>query len=453
MCARKPETGNLSIEADPYKYELEDGTEIHDPSLPSTTTCPYLPGQSVNLLWVPVEIQMPRDRSASMSSMASGDIKTMVPADKFLTPRAAPPIPSKHSRSNTAPMLIVRKHRSTSPKSEKSLWSPRAFFGSRSPSSQSQKGEKRGLWSPLGKFFGDDASGSPPSTAEWLDEKRNISIPTTGNISTQPGRPLSRELALHQATSTSQEAGSHSLPVTDEIEEIEELEEVDDEDEDDGNFAADPSRIPLSGETPPIPTPLSPPSVGRRSTTSRTSSTRSKPLPDLPHSGRGSLEDNDSPLRPMLPSAMLRAPSCLILSSSPTAVVNLAYAQQMNLTSSTAMTSPTASYFDFSDDEDEEDGANSADEVSIDSPASPQYELASVDAAEEDDYDDDDDGDDWRIKKHAAATAAVAALSQAASRRTFGGLDTAGDNPANEGTVLDDLRKELGYLGGMIVSK
>ena len=76
-----------------YKYELDDGTEIHDPSVPSTTSCPYLPGQPVNLLWVPVEIQTPRDRSGSMSSMASGDVKTMVPADKYLTPRAPPPYP------------------------------------------------------------------------------------------------------------------------------------------------------------------------------------------------------------------------------------------------------------------------------------------------------------------------------------------------------------------------
>jgi hypothetical protein len=311
------------------------------------------------------------------------------------------------------------------------------------------------MWSPLGKLFGDDANGSPPSSVRWLDEKRNISLPTTDITSMQSERPLSREIIVRQATSTFEEASSHTpttLPVPDETEE---LEDVDDEDEDDSNFAADPSRILASGENPPIPTPLSPPSVGRRSTTSRPSSTRSKALPDLPHSGRGSLDDNESPLQPMLPAAMLRACGDA-LSSSPTAVVNMAYAQQMQPAGSTAMTSPTASYFDFSDDEDEDDddGANSADEVFIDSPAS-QYALASADAAEEDDYDDDndDDDDDWRIKKHAAATAAVAALSQAASRRTFGGLDIAGDTATNEGTALDDLRRELGYLGGMIVSK
>jgi len=46
----------MKQETDIYQYELDDGTEIHDTSLPFTTTCPYMPGQPVNLLSVPVEV-------------------------------------------------------------------------------------------------------------------------------------------------------------------------------------------------------------------------------------------------------------------------------------------------------------------------------------------------------------------------------------------------------------
>lgn len=448
-----------------HKYELDDGTEIHDPTVPSTTTCPYLPGQPVNLLWVPVEVQPPRDRSASMSSMANGDVKTMLPTDKFLTPRAPPPVPAKLSRSRTAPMSAVRDQlaSSASPKSEKTLWSPKAFFSRRSSSSHSQKGEKRGLWSPLGKLFGDDTSGRPSSPSKHLDDKRNISLPTTCTTSTAvPQSPLANELPMDDEIPVRQVVSgdlssrlSAVLPPPSEIDELEEAIEDDDE-----NFAAQPSRAALSGESPPIPTPLSPRSVRRPSTVSRIStlsrpsSTRSKPLPDLPHSD---VEEHESGLGPLLPSPMLKSQRDVILSSSPTAATNLR--QHSHFSGSTAVTSPTASYFDFSDDEedDDDDGANSADEVFIDSPASPDYALAEGDAADEDDFNDDDndddDDDDWRIKKHAAAAAAVAAMSQAANRRTFGGPDVMGQSGASDGNTLDELRRELGYLGGVIVSK
>ena len=125
------------------------------------------------------------------------------------------------------------------------------------------------------------------------------------------------------------------------------------------------------------------------------------------------------------------------------------------------MTSPTASYFDFSDDEDgddDDDGAISADEVFIDSPSSPGYAFAGAEATGEDD-DEYYDDDGLRVSKHAAAVTAAAALSQVASRRTFGGASAlgiageGGGGDVGKGTALDELRRELGYLGGMIVSK
>lgn len=93
------------------QYELDGFTESYDPSKPSTTGCPYLPGQRVNTLDVPVE-QASRLRSASLSSMRDTDLKTMRPQDRFVTPRPPPPVPAKAPlrRAGTAPAAI-RHHR------------------------------------------------------------------------------------------------------------------------------------------------------------------------------------------------------------------------------------------------------------------------------------------------------------------------------------------------------
>ncbi|KAF5023357.1 hypothetical protein F66182_4595 [Fusarium sp. NRRL 66182] len=78
-----------------YYYELDGSVETYDPALPSTTACPYLPGQTVNTLIVPVE-QALRQRSASLTSMHTTDLKTMNPESKYTTPRPAPSVPANH---------------------------------------------------------------------------------------------------------------------------------------------------------------------------------------------------------------------------------------------------------------------------------------------------------------------------------------------------------------------
>ncbi|KAG9229724.1 hypothetical protein BJ875DRAFT_386758 [Amylocarpus encephaloides] len=121
-----------------YYYELDNGIEVHDPTLPFTTSCPYLPGQPVNFLSVPTEVQPLRYRRASMSSMANGDVKTMNPANKFVAPRPSPPTPMTTARATTSPTFPPQKRlaRSVSPKSDK-LWSARSLFGLRSPPANS----------------------------------------------------------------------------------------------------------------------------------------------------------------------------------------------------------------------------------------------------------------------------------------------------------------------------
>ncbi|TKA68708.1 hypothetical protein B0A49_03241 [Cryomyces minteri] len=73
-----------------YFYRVDDDVECHDPAKPSTTSCPLLPGQVLNVLEVPVELssQPTRPRSASSNSdMFYSHVYTMDPKDKYTTPR------------------------------------------------------------------------------------------------------------------------------------------------------------------------------------------------------------------------------------------------------------------------------------------------------------------------------------------------------------------------------
>ncbi|KAK3942441.1 hypothetical protein QBC46DRAFT_339646 [Diplogelasinospora grovesii] len=128
-----------------FYYELDGASETHDPALPSTNTCPYLPGQTVNTLWVPVE-QSLRKRSASLTSLRDADFKTTNPDDKYLTPRpAAPAMPHQEMmteaparRIGSAPSLQRLAHkRSARSLSPGSGWrfSPRKLFSRKASSS------------------------------------------------------------------------------------------------------------------------------------------------------------------------------------------------------------------------------------------------------------------------------------------------------------------------------
>ncbi|KAF2492323.1 hypothetical protein BU16DRAFT_564779 [Lophium mytilinum] len=73
-----------------YYYRIDGHDECHDPSQTSTTFCPLLPGQPLNVLEVPYDS---RSRSNSASSTSSG-VHTLNPEDKYLNPRPAPlPLP------------------------------------------------------------------------------------------------------------------------------------------------------------------------------------------------------------------------------------------------------------------------------------------------------------------------------------------------------------------------
>ncbi|KAJ5245427.1 hypothetical protein N7489_005523 [Penicillium chrysogenum] len=78
-----------------YYYLLDDDIEYYNEAEPTTTMCPLLPGQPMNVLNVPIILPDSRahGRSASGSSQKSDNLRTMNPEDKFMNPRKPPPQP------------------------------------------------------------------------------------------------------------------------------------------------------------------------------------------------------------------------------------------------------------------------------------------------------------------------------------------------------------------------
>lgn len=113
------------------QYEIDDGTEIHNTSLPSTTSCPYLPGQPVNILDVPEERNPSHGRSSSLN-MLSGMPQTVRPEDKFLPPKAAPCLPPTFPRLHTSPAKVELSDSTqpdqSSPRKRRLPWLPRDYW-------------------------------------------------------------------------------------------------------------------------------------------------------------------------------------------------------------------------------------------------------------------------------------------------------------------------------------
>jgi len=91
-----------------YYYRLDDYVDFHNEAEPSTTRCPFLPGQPVNILNVPIHLpsaKRHRSRDSSVASQSSVDYQTMNPEDKYLNPRT-PPRP-KLPRLATSPAALL----------------------------------------------------------------------------------------------------------------------------------------------------------------------------------------------------------------------------------------------------------------------------------------------------------------------------------------------------------
>lgn len=424
------------------QYELDDGTEMYDTSVPFTTSCPFLPGQPVNLLAVPVEVQPRRYRSASMSSMASENLKTMEPADKFMTPRP-PPAPPVLQRLKTSPAPLLRKRtaRSVSPRPPRSPWSPKSFFGLRlSMSPYIPDGDGRGrsssasttpAHSPISPVEAETNNSCPPPTRSRSDEqsKTNPALPGRDASPQTFLRTRSREPSpLRQFVA---QDSSSALIIPEEIEE---------EAEDDDNFASEMNRCSLHDR---VLTPLAPPPSGVR-----------LPMP-LPTPGVNTPKDTSKPL-PMLPEELMLALSPPPLRiRDPTGPVDIPRSHFSMSTISTALTSPTDSHFGFSDtpsiadsndDEDLSADIGSGDESS----GSPVKEVGGGFNGYS--LPDADYKSDHSLQKAVAG----ATLTQAAVRTTFGGAPPFVPNVENDVkslSMLEELLNEMGYLGEAITGK
>ncbi|KAK4169318.1 hypothetical protein QBC43DRAFT_60324 [Cladorrhinum sp. PSN259] len=158
-----------------YYYELDGSTEVHDPAVPSTNTCPYLPGQTVNRMDVPIEKSL-RSRSASTSSLRQEDFKTMDPAAKFTAPKPAVG-PTVDRRVGTAPHhQHKRSARSISPASGwRKLFSRKASSSSLKTMASSQQDDERGFLSSSRSEGSRSRDISPESLRRFLVDDAPIS--------------------------------------------------------------------------------------------------------------------------------------------------------------------------------------------------------------------------------------------------------------------------------------
>ncbi|KAI9646093.1 hypothetical protein NHQ30_005533 [Ciborinia camelliae] len=302
----KKRTGGLKMASTYYYYyELDNSIEVHDTAIPSTTTCPYMPGQPVNILWVPVEVSPLRLRSGSVDSINTTEIKTLNPADKFMTPRAPP------SKPNLARSVSLS-------------------------SAHTERSEKQGLWLKDGKFgwatklFSGRRS-QPSSPVQPLAPRQSYELEI--RETTTRSSYSSNSNTIHQPSPTRPEPVSNTPSLVraqnsihDNLMALDIPEQISEESEDDDNFATLFKKIVIEDSK--SITLLSPAPSRRPASPSFNTFKSLPPLPPLPHDA-------------------LKSPR--LSSLPPNLSLTLPRSQFSVSTVSTALTSPTDSYFGFSD--------------------------------------------------------------------------------------------------------
>ncbi|KAI6371654.1 hypothetical protein MCOR25_003935 [Pyricularia grisea] len=287
------------------QYEVNGTSETHDSSLPSTTACPYLPGQPVNTLTIPVQ-QSPRKRSASVNSVRRGDYMTLNPADKFIAPRAAPPVPmaTSFSRVGTSAASVPNLDQRSRSASKRPVsptpawpWSPRKLF-SRTNSKSSLRKENDT----------DETEAISAPVSSVIDDERTVRSSSRGSSRSRDMSPesLRRFLSDDIPTETTQDTNSERL-------ELAIPDDIVEENEDDDNFATSARSESISYFTVLSPPPsqrafaplsrpetpsLSPPSLSPA--ISSPHSTASNDIPSFYHSDEeNESEDDDFTFRPL----------------------------------------------------------------------------------------------------------------------------------------------------------
>lgn len=187
----------------PNQYQLDDATDFHDSAEPSTTACPLLPGQLLNVLNVPFHLSSGRSRNDSVSSTSS-DLRTMNPADKFMNPRPVPIPQPKLARLNTSPTLPSFPNMSASSSWSGSPWSARSVSSSRGASSPASAVALRMFRLPRKPSIDDQSrSTSPPNKPTGLRAAfRQFTSPRTTSPEADPNRGrknhVERELEISE---------------------------------------------------------------------------------------------------------------------------------------------------------------------------------------------------------------------------------------------------------------
>ncbi|RKF72716.1 hypothetical protein GcM1_247178 [Golovinomyces cichoracearum] len=172
-----------------YYYELDGSVEYYNEKMPYTTSCPYLPGQPVNYLWVPLEIPRLRKRSASMSSVRSEDLKTIDPTDKYIELRIQPVSPTIPRSNTSTSVLLDQKSDRTRPPQPR--LSPRLSIYSRtvkSADAEFHDKQRVPITSRKKKFFSNHDS----SVSHMPNENKSSGL----------GRIIPRKLSTRQRLST-----------------------------------------------------------------------------------------------------------------------------------------------------------------------------------------------------------------------------------------------------------
>ncbi|KAJ5970319.1 uncharacterized protein N7479_000237 [Penicillium vulpinum] len=157
-----------------YYYLLDNDIEYYNEAEPTTTMCPLLPGQPMNVLNVPIILPDSRThgRSASGSSQKSEHLRTMNPEDKFMNPRKPPPQPQPVRLQTSAPT-----HREPSPPHSSSRSPMTGVYRSVSqPPNAARKGHKK-----------DSRSMSPPRARALLAAFRQ---PAETDRKFEPAQPV-----------------------------------------------------------------------------------------------------------------------------------------------------------------------------------------------------------------------------------------------------------------------
>ncbi|KAI1376700.1 hypothetical protein F4677DRAFT_445021 [Hypoxylon crocopeplum] len=203
-----------------YYYELDGSTETYDSSMPTTNTCPYLPGQTVNTLEVPLDHPLSRIRSASMNSLRTADFKTMEPKDRFMTPRPAPPVPSLPDlRVGSSPAMSLVYKRSARSLSPAPRWTgaARRLLGLKKPCYQDS-----------------DAGSETEVESHYGEESRHFDEPRS---TTPSGSVRSRDMSPESLRRFLSDDLPHTPPVAETAPRLSIPDEIVEENEDDDNFA------------------------------------------------------------------------------------------------------------------------------------------------------------------------------------------------------------------------